>query len=72
MSARDVFISAGSACTSTQTKSSHVLKAMGMTDEQAHNTVRVSFSLFNTILEATYAAMVLAECADFILKGGFQ
>lgn len=72
MSARDVFISAGSACTSQRTESSHVLKAMGFTDKQAHNTVRVSFSIFNTELEAIYGAMVMAECAAFIAEGGLS
>ena len=40
---REVCISQGSACNSQEIKTSHVLKAIGLTDEQARNTFRVSF-----------------------------
>ena len=43
-----VCISTGSACTSGRTEISHVLKAMGMDEEWARGTVRISLGRFNT------------------------
>lgn len=40
--------SAGSACTSNEASPSHVLKAMGMGDEEVKNSYRFSFSKFNS------------------------
>lgn len=38
----DIYVSAGSACDSRSVKSSTVLKAIGLTDEQAKKTIRIS------------------------------
>jgi len=43
--------SAGSACTSFETTPSHVLKAMGLSDEDVKNSYRFSFSKFNSLSE---------------------
>lgn len=40
-----ISVSAGSACSSGKTKISHVLKAMGATDEEASCTIRISLGL---------------------------
>lgn len=63
MSARNAYISAGSACTASSTESSHVLKAIGLTDKQAHSTVRVSFSRYNTESEVVEAAGIMLDSA---------
>lgn len=42
----DVFVSSGSAC--AKGKPSHVLKAMGLSNERADSALRISFSKFNT------------------------
>lgn len=68
MSAKGVCISAGSACTSHESKSSHVLKAIGLSDDDARSTVRISFSEFNTTYEIERAAKILANCVS-ILRG---
>ena len=41
-------IALGSACTSATTESSHVLKAMGLSKEEAENSIRFSLSKYNT------------------------
>ena len=44
-------VALGSACTSANTESSHVLKAMGLSKEEAENSIRISLSKFNTLEE---------------------
>lgn len=57
-----VCVSAGSACNSRESMPSHVLKAHGLTDEQARSSIRVSFSKYNTDEQMHQAASVLAGC----------
>ena len=54
-------ISAGSACTSTNLDSSHVLAAMGRSDRQAHESIRVSFGRFTLESQVERAAILLQE-----------
>ena len=53
---RDLAMSTGSACSSGTGAPSHVLKAMGLSDEAAYGTLRVSFGRFSTEEEAAYAS----------------
>ena len=64
MDAKGVCISAGSACTSHESNPSHVLKAIGLSDDEARSTVRISFSEFNTEYEIERAAKLLANCVQ--------
>lgn len=59
--ARDVHFSTGSACNSGEIQASHVLRAMGLTPEQAQTSVRLFFGRYNSETEATTAARLLAE-----------
>lgn len=62
MDIKGVEISAGSACNTRESVPSHVLKAMGLSDEDARSSVRISFSAYNTEDEAVQAAHILADC----------
>lgn len=66
--ANGVCISAGSACRSNETSPSHVLKAIGLSDEDARSSIRVSFSRMNNEYEVREGARVIARCAK-LLKG---
>jgi cysteine desulfurase len=53
--------SAGSACTSGSTIGSHVLNALGLSENEIKNSVRFSFSRFNTQEDINYALSVLEK-----------
>lgn len=52
----DIAVSNGSACTSMKIEPSHVLKALGLTDEQAFQSIRFSLSKYSTMEEMKIAA----------------
>ncbi len=58
---RDVAVSAGSACQSANPTASHVLKAIGLSDEAAFGSIRVSLGRFTTEEEVDYAIDRIAE-----------
>lgn len=66
MDAVGVCISAGSACSSHNSKPSHVLKAIGLSEDEARSCVRVSFSRMNSIEEVADAAMKMSSCIKAI------
>lgn len=49
--ARNVCFSAGSACASGSGKPSHVLSALGLTTQQAKNSIRIGFGRYTTMAE---------------------
>jgi len=55
-------ISAGSACTTQTVEPSHVLLAIGLTDEQAHSSIRIGCGRFNTDDEIDIAVNTIADC----------
>lgn len=66
LDAKGIYVSAGSACHSHESKPSHVLLAMGIDPEDARNSIRVSFSKMNTEAEVKYAAGVIANCVAML------
>ena len=61
LNSRRVFVSAGSACSSHSAVPSHVLTAMGLSDDEARSSIRVSFSTFTTGEEVRNAAYIIAD-----------
>ena len=54
-----IYASSGSACSAKDSAPSYVLKAMGLTDEQANSSLRFSLSAENTVDELDYVVDVL-------------
>ena len=61
MGLKDVAISSGSACTSASLEPSYVLKAMGLNDELAHSSLRISIGRFTTREELDHVADLVAR-----------
>lgn len=68
LDAKGVCASAGSACRSHESKPSHVLTAMGISSEDARNSVRFSVSRMNTREEVVSAAKIIAECVALLYQ----
>ena len=58
--------SVGSACTTGQVEPSHVLKAIGLTNNEASSSLRFSISDMTTIKEIDYAVEVLAKAVKML------
>ena len=48
---KGVCVSTSSACTSGKNEPSHVLLALGLSDQQAKSAIRISYGRYNTVAE---------------------
>lgn len=58
--APDLCVSTGSACSSAEVEPSYVLRALGLSDEEAGKTLRIAVGRFTSAADVDYAAAVLA------------
>ena len=63
-----VCIAVGSACASASVKPSHVLLAMGLTEQESRECVRISFGKDNTENEIRFAAKAFVEAVNDLRK----
>ena len=61
---QDIYVSAGSACSAKTHNTSHVLRAMGLSDERVRSALRISLGIYNTKEEIDKLCDCLQNCRD--------
>jgi rhodanese-related sulfurtransferase len=61
---RGIAVSVGSACSTGDDKPSHVLKAIGLSDQASRETIRISLGHHTSARDIRYAAQVFQDCVE--------
>ena len=61
MALREIAVSSGSACTSASLEPSYVLRAIGVTEDMAHTSLRIGFGRFTSEEEVDYAISLIGK-----------
>ncbi len=64
MNVRDIAVSSGSACTSANPEPSHVLRAIGLSEDATRSSLRFGIGRFNTPQEIDFAIEVVANAVS--------
>lgn len=65
---KGIFVSTGSACSAKNNDESHVLKSIGLKNEDIRGTIRFSFSEFNKKEEVDYTIEVIDKSLKFLRR----
>ena len=68
MSMKDLAVSSGSACTSANPEPSHVLRALGLSEDLTRASLRFGLGRFNTAEEVEFAAHTVGEAVHRLRK----
>jgi cysteine desulfurase len=68
MNVKDVAVSSGSACTSANPEPSHVLRALGLSDDAVRSSLRFGLGRFNTPEEIDFAVQSVAQVVRRLRK----
>ena len=66
MALREIAVSSGSACTSASLEPSYELRAIGVTEDMAHTSLRIGIGRFTSEEEVDYAIKLIGDKVRFL------
>lgn len=68
MGIKELCVSSGSACTSASLEPSYVLRALGVSEDMAHTSLRIGFGRMTTEAEVVFAANLICDKVEKLRK----